>query len=92
VAYEWIEVVLAKLVGIDPSEVTEVLSDERRWPRPAIALGGVEVLTMWGRTDAGRPLMVALRRKDDWDWWIAGARELTPAESAQLERWEARHE
>ena len=39
-----------------------------------------------------RPDMVALRRKDEWDWWIVGARELTAAETSQLEVWEARGE
>ena len=50
------------------------------------------MLTVWGRTRTGRPLMVALRRKDEWDWWIAGARELSPDEVAEPEEWEARDE
>jgi hypothetical protein len=85
-------VVLTKLIGIEPHEVMQVLGSAARWPRPAIGLGGVGILTVWGRTRAGRALMVALRRKDEWDWWIAGARELTPSELAELEQWEAGHE
>jgi hypothetical protein len=95
VGYEWITVVLAKLIDVEPhepDEVMQVLGSASRWPRPAVGLGGVRVLTVWGRTGTGRALMVALRRKDEWDWWIAGARELNPAELAELEQWEAGHE
>jgi hypothetical protein len=35
---------------------------------------------------------VAVKRKDDWDWWIVGARELDSGEAAELEEWEARGE
>lgn len=90
--YEWVREVLDKLSGVEPHEVTQVLGSRSRWPRPAIGLGGVRVLTLWGRTHAGRPLMVALKRKDEWDWWIAGARELEPDEVVELEAWEARGE
>lgn len=92
VGFEWITVVLDKLQGIESHEVTHVLSARSRWPRRAVGLGGVEVVTIWGRTHTGRPLMVALRRKDEWDWWIVGARELTRAETSRLEEWEARGE
>ncbi|WP_280373893.1 hypothetical protein [Nocardia wallacei] len=30
------------------------------------------MLTLWGRTDAGRPLIVAARRQDSWTWLIIG--------------------
>jgi hypothetical protein len=92
VGFEWIRVVLDKLEGIEPHEVTQVLAATSRWPRPAVGLGGVQVLTVWGRTRTGRPLMVALRRKDRRNWWIVGARELDQDEAAELEKWEARGE
>jgi hypothetical protein len=90
VGYEWITAVLDKLEGIEPHEVSQVLAARSRWPRPAVGVGGTRVLTIWGRTRTGRPLMVALRRKDEWDWWIAGVRELSSNEVAELEEWEAR--
>lgn len=90
--FEWIRIALTKLGGIEPHEVTQVLTAGSRWPRPAVGSGGAQILTIWGRTCAGRPLMVALRRKNEWDWWIAGARDLDQGEVAQLEGWEARGE
>jgi len=69
-----------------------VLAAPSRWPRPAVGVAGIRVLTIWGRTRTGRPLIVALRRKDEWDWWIAGVRELTQDEAAELEEWEPRDE
>jgi hypothetical protein len=85
-------VVLAKLTGIEPHEVMEVLAAQQRWPRPAVDDVGVRILTIWGRTPTGRALMIALRHREGTDWWIAGARDLTPDERMQLEEWEARHE
>jgi hypothetical protein len=92
VGFEWIEVALEKLQGVEPYEVTQALTADRRWPRPAVGLGGVRVLVVWGRTQEGRALKVALRHKDARDWWIAGARELSPGELAELEQWEAHGE
>jgi hypothetical protein len=92
VGYEWITAVLAKLAGIEPHEVMQVLAAQRRWPRPALDDVGIRILTVWGRTRTGRALMIALRHKDGLDWWIAGARELAPDELRQLEEWEASHE
>jgi hypothetical protein len=73
VGFEWVLEVLDKLLGVEPHEVSQVLSARRRWPRPAFTVGGFEVLTVWGRSLTGRPLLVALKRKDEWDWWIVGA-------------------
>ena len=50
------------------------------------------MLTIWARTAAGRPLIVAMRRTGDWDWLIVGARDMDPAELAGFERWAARHD
>jgi hypothetical protein len=46
------------------------------------------VLTIWGRTDAGRPLVVVTRRLSRWDWQIIGARDLSAQEVADFEAWE----
>lgn len=86
--YEWPGWALDGLFGIEPGEVVEALDADRRWPRRATGPGGVEVLTVWARTRAGRPLVVAIRRHGEWDWLIIGARDLRPAEAAELARWE----
>ena len=64
-----------------------MLASPRRWPRLAVARG-VKVLTISGRTRAGRPLIVFLRQDGQWDWLIIGAREMTPDQVAEFERWE----
>ena len=88
--YEWLGPALDALRGIEPYEVLQVLGSGRRWPRPARdPVTGVEVLTVWGRTDVDRALLVAVRRVDGLDWQIAGARELREVEVEQLEKWEA---
>jgi hypothetical protein len=46
------------------------------------------VLTVWGRTFAGRPLIVAVRHVDGLTWKILGAREMTPDNLAEFEHWE----
>jgi hypothetical protein len=90
--YEWLDQALEKLRGIDPYEVVQVLGSSRRWPRTAMSsTTGIGVLTIWARTEAGRPLMVAVRRTDEWDWQIVGARELRPGELVDFEQWEARN-
>jgi hypothetical protein len=83
---------MERLRGIEPYEVSQVLTARRRRPVRAVgaaAMGGIGVLTIWGRTHAGRALMVATRRKDAWDNWIIGARELRAGELKEFEDWEA---
>jgi hypothetical protein len=76
--------------GIEPHEVMQVLEGHYRWPRPAVASdNGLRPLTIWGRTGTGRALMVAVRRLDERDWEIVGARTLASGELAELEKWEA---
>jgi hypothetical protein len=87
--YEWDEWALAGLKGIEPYEVRQVVESGRRWPRPALAMGGKPVLTLWGRTNAGRGLIVAVYHVDGFTWKVIGAREMTGAEVAELARWEA---
>jgi hypothetical protein len=93
VGYEWVPLLLARLRGIAPHEVMQVLEDERpRWPRPALASRGIPVLAIWGRTRAGRRLIVVLRpTKVSHDWLIIGAMEMAAAQVAEFDRWEAEH-
>lgn len=88
VGYEWLTEALQALRGVEPYEVTQVLSAQRRMPLAAES-AGVRFLTISGRTSAGRPLIVAVRLLADLDQQIIGAREMTPAELARFETWEA---
>lgn len=90
--YEWLDAGLRALRGIEPYEVVQVLTAKSRWPRPARGPDGHWVLTVWGRTAAGRPLVAATRQLSQWDWQVIGARTMTPAEIGEFEAWEARDE
>jgi hypothetical protein len=46
------------------------------------------VVTLWGRTVAGRPLIVAVYHVADFTWKIIGAREMTSTELTEFGRWE----
>ena len=86
--FDWLAALA--LTGIEPHEVMQVLTADRRWPRRAF--GGPErlpTLTIWGRTRAGRPLIVATRRVGGLDYLIIGAREMTAEELLAFEAWEA---
>lgn len=77
------------LIGIEPYEVRQVLEAGRRWPRPgANHSTGVRVLTIWGRTRAGRGLVVAVYHVAGFTWKIVGARDMTDGELAEFVRWE----
>lgn len=71
--------------GIHEYEVDQVRRN-RPWPRPT-ERNGRGFMTLWGRTDAGRPLMIAAYRADRWVWEILDLRELTPAEAAEYDQW-----
>jgi hypothetical protein len=90
VSYEWLVAGLLALHDIEPYEVLQVLATKSRWPRLATGPDGHRLLTIWGRTGAGRPLIVAVRRLDQWDWQILGARSMTTQELTKFEEWEAR--
>jgi hypothetical protein len=53
---------------------------------------GCAILTIWARTRAGRPLIVALRKVQDSqrDWWIVGARDMNESEHGLFEQWETK--
>lgn len=72
-------------------EVMEVLFSPRRWPRPATTRQGLPVLTVWGRTDAGRPLVVVLRQPRSYPecWQILMASPMGTHQLAEFTAWEA---
>jgi hypothetical protein len=51
-------------------------------------LTGLRLLTVWGRTLVGRPLVVAIHHVEGFAWKIIGAREMTANELAAFARWE----
>lgn len=88
VGYDWLPEALAALAGVEPYEVTQVLMASRRLPVAARS-GGLPFIAVMGRTWAGRPLVVAVRKIGDFDQQIIGAREMTPGELKRFETWEA---
>ncbi|WP_431958472.1 hypothetical protein [Nocardia lijiangensis] len=90
-AYVWwygIVTVLA-LAGIERHEVIEVLYADRRWPRRGVdPVTGLSALTIWGRTDDGRPLIVTLRALDGFDRQIVAAQMMTPDQLQEFSKWE----
>ncbi|WP_431971686.1 hypothetical protein [Nocardia sp. bgisy134] len=90
-AYEWwygISTVLA-LAGIERHEVIEVLYADRRWPRRGVdPVTGVTALTIWGRTDDGRPLIVTLRMLDGSDHQVVAAQPMTTDQLQEFSTWE----
>jgi hypothetical protein len=89
VPYEWEEWGLRSLVGIEPYEVRQVLDGKVRWPRHGVdPLTGLPVVTIWGRTLAGRPLIVGVYHVGGFTWKIIGAREMSGDELAQFTEWE----
>ena len=86
--YEWLSNALDALRDIAPHEVTEVLAAPRRWPVPGYA-DGVKLLSIWGRTDEGRPLIVILHHADGLDWEIVGATRMNADQLARFREWEA---
>ncbi|NKY87945.1 hypothetical protein [Nocardia veterana] len=83
---------------VAPWEVMEVLYSSRRWARPARTREGLPVTTVWGRTEAGRPLVVMLRplpspprvpaaATDTWE--ILMAAQMRPHQLEEYTAWEA---
>jgi len=89
VGYEWLLVGLRDLRGIEPHEVMQVVVSKIRRPISAYGPDGHELLTIWGRTNAGKGLIVAVRQLSRWDWQIIGARVMTEAEDDVHQAWEA---
>jgi hypothetical protein len=77
--------------GVRRWEVMDVLYSSHRWPRAVTTPEGLPALTVWGRTDEGRPLVVLLRRlHPDLDTWqILLAAEMRPHQLTEYTAWEA---
>ncbi|MET7421923.1 hypothetical protein [Dactylosporangium sp. NPDC005555] len=86
--YRWWPATLAALVGITDAEVLQALNADRRRPLPGFALG-IPALSIWARTDTGRALIVVVKQEGQFSWGILGARDMTPDELAEFEKWEA---
>jgi len=52
----------------------------------------MRLLTIWGRTRDGRPLIVVLRHDGGLDYLILAAREMTDTETTEHVRWERSQE
>ncbi len=87
--FRWLPIGLESLRGIEPYEVHQALAAPARWPRLAYSEAGMQVLTIWARTAAGRGLIVAVRRNDPTQWEIIGARAMRRDEMLTFEEWEA---
>ncbi|WP_433562083.1 hypothetical protein ACQP1O_31850 [Nocardia sp. CA-151230] len=72
-------------------EVMEVLYSARRWPRPARTDQGLPVLTVWGRSDDGRGLVVMLRQlpSPSTCWEILMAVPMGEHQLTEYNAWEA---
>ena len=86
--YRWWPATLAALNGVEPLEALEALNADRRLPRAGAALG-LQILSVWARTKAGRPLIVVLRHEGGRDWLIVGAVGMSADQLAEFEAWEA---
>ena len=79
----------AWLYGVTRAEATQVLySAGRRWPRPMLTKSGLAGLSVWGRTDAGRGVIVYLRLLESRDYQIVGAAEMGTDQLAEFTEWE----
>jgi hypothetical protein len=88
VGYEWLDIALERLLGIEPHEAQQVLAAKRRLPVPGISTEGIPVLAIWARTNTGRALSVVVRRVGNFDFLIIGASDLDSVELAAFEQWE----
>jgi hypothetical protein len=88
--YEWLQAAFAVLAarGIEAYEVMHVLYGARRRPVPVRSPSGLALVNIWGRTRAGRPLIVTVRQTGGFDALIVGAREMDSKEQEELSTWE----
>ena len=87
--YDWPDWALDHLHGIEPWEVMQVLTGKNpRWPRRGKSRNGIPILTIWGRTAAGRVLVIGVYQVTTWQWNVTSARDMTTAERAEFEQWE----
>jgi uncharacterized DUF497 family protein len=93
VPYEWLPTAFTVLVlaGIEPYEVMQVLNGHSRRPVPVLdPATGLKLLNIYGRTNAGRLLVVTVRLAGGFAMRIVGARDMTVQERKEYERWESR--
>lgn len=89
--YRWLDVALARLRGVEPHEVLQVIYAKRRLPIPS-TVGDTPVVVICARTHAGRALAVAVRKIGPLDHEIVAVRALAADELAQFEQWEAKQD
>lgn len=85
--YDWARKRLAP--GIHPDEALEVLAGF--YPRRPVwgrAPHGVAILTVWGRTFAGRPLIVGVHKVSRFEQMVVSAVKMTPEQLADFVMWE----
>lgn len=89
--YEWLPTAFAVLVlaGVEPYEVMQALYGSNRRPVAVVdPETGLRLIAIYGRTKAGRPLVVTVRPAGGFTTWIVGAQEMTDEEREGYERWE----
>lgn len=90
VGYTWLPGRFSILVAVEAYEVMQVLEGfGRRWPRPVTGPRGLPMVGVFGRTSAGRCIVVYIRHDHDLEWTIVGSRPMTPGEIAEFDQWEA---
>jgi hypothetical protein len=89
VPYQWLHAAFGVIAtrGIEPYEVMQALYGSQRRVLPAFSPEGLSVLSVWGRTKAGRSLIVVVRRLDGFDSLIVGAREMNASERKEFQTW-----
>jgi hypothetical protein len=76
--------------GISKLEAVEILHSANRVPIPTTTDHGLPALSVWGRTDEGRPLIVLLRplHTPVGRWQILLAIPMGPEQLAEYTHWE----
>lgn len=78
-----------RLGGLSSGEVLSALRPGA-WLRPGYNERlGLMGLTVWGRSKSGKYVLAACIHAGHWDWDVVEAREMTAAERAEFESWEA---
>ncbi|GAB2451627.1 hypothetical protein GCM10027262_76020 [Nocardia tengchongensis] len=78
----------ARLRGVTVAEVFQVLRARRRWARPSTG-HELTVTLIAGRTDSGRPILVAVREVAPFESIVIAAGELIGDSLDEFTRWEA---
>ncbi|MFR9753638.1 hypothetical protein ACL02S_21735 [Nocardia sp. 004] len=86
--YELPEWAASRLRGVTVAEVFQVLEARRRWARPSMG-SELHVILIAGRTDAGRPIMVAVHEVAPFHSVIIAAGEMSGGNLDTFTKWEA---